>query len=276
MEQRANSSLGIWRWLVVDSVVLTVIVINAVVLFLAEFPDVHANMGVELGWVDYGCLLFFIIEAALKIHVSGSFASYWKNKFNAFDFVIVALSLPLLISPFLPGAWSNVGLFMLLRLGRLFRFARLMRFIPDAERILGDIGRALRASICIFLALIVLNLVLAMGATLLFGHIPIAEEFFGDPFKSMYSLFKVFTIEGWYEIPDRLANAGASSGFVLWLRLYFTLAVTTGGLLGLSIANAVFVDAMVADNNNELIQEVKKLQAEVRGLRDNGAIRESD
>ena len=156
---------------------------------------------------------------------------------------------------------------MVLRIGRLFRFARLMRFIPDADRILTDIGRALRSSVCIFLSLIVLNLVLAMGATLLYGHMPIAEEFFGDPFKSMYSLFKVFTIEGWYEIPDRLDRMGASSNFVLSIRLYFILAVTAGGLLGLSIANAVFVDAMVADNNDNLIQEVKKLQTEVHALR---------
>ncbi|MDE2730632.1 MAG: ion transporter [Bacteroidota bacterium] len=270
MQRQAEHRIGIGHRLVRDSVVLTVIVINAIVLFLAEFPGLHAIYGPELNWVDYGCLLFFILEAGLKIRFAGSFGRYWKNPFNGFDFVIVALSLPLLVSPFLQGAWDEWGLFMLLRVGRLFRFARLMRFIPDAERILGDIWRALRASVCIFLALIVLNLVLAMGATLLFGHVPIAEEFFGDPFRSMYSLFKVFTIEGWYEIPDRLANAGASQGFVLGLRIYFTIAVTCGGLLGLSIANAVFVDAMVADNNNELLEEVRKLQAQVQGLRRDG------
>ena len=267
MDSTDSQPIGIWQWLIKDSLVLTVICINAVALFLAEFPSMQAELGSFLNWVDYGCLLFFVLEASLKIRAAGSFSRYWKNYFNAMDFVIVAMSLPLLISPFIQGAWNEMGLFMLLRLGRLFRFTRLMRFIPDAERIFGDIWRALRASICIFLALIVLNLVLAMGATLLFGHLPIAEEFFGDPFKSMYSLFKVFTIEGWYEIPDHLAEAGASSGFVLGLRIYFTVAVTCGGLLGLSIANAIFVDAVVADNNNELIDEVKKLQSEVQSLR---------
>ena len=267
MNRPDHNSRRFWHWIIRDSVVLTVIIINALTLFLAEFPEIQLSFGISLGWIDYCCLLFFILEAGLKIRVAGSFGAYWKNGFNAFDFIIVALSLPLLISPFVQGALNDVALFMLFRLGRLFRFARLMRFIPDAERIMGDIYRALRASVCIFLALIMLNLVLAMGATLLFGHIPIAEEFFGDPFRSMYSLFKVFTIEGWYEIPDRLEQLGATSGLVLSLRIYFTIAVTCGGLLGLSIANAVFVDAMVADNNNELIAEVKKLQTEIQALR---------
>ena len=37
-------------------------------------------------------------------------------------------------------------------------------------------------------------MILAMGANQLFGSIPQAAEYFGDPLKALYSLFKVFTI----------------------------------------------------------------------------------
>lgn len=246
---------------------LTVIVVNAVTLFLDAFPEMHGTAGILLFWIDYICLIFFMAEAVIKIRRDGSFAAYWSDPWNAFDFCVVLGGLPLLISPFMNGALADLGLVLILRMGRLFRFARLMRFVPDAERIFKSVWRAIRVSVGIFLALLILNLVFALGATLLFGHQEIATEFFGDPFRSMYSLFKVFTIEGWYEIPETLAARGASASYVLTLRLYFTGAVLIGGLFGLSIANAVFVDAMVQDNTDELEDKVDALRDELRALR---------
>ena len=255
------------RWIVAEPVVLTVIAINAAALFLDAFPGIHAAAGSWLYWVDYACLLFFILEAIIKVQRDGSFSVYWHDWWNAFDFTIVTLSLPLLLSPFFNGALAEFSIVLLLRMGRLFRFARLMRFVPDANRIFRDILRAVRVSVGIFLVLLILNLVLSMGATMIFGRPEIATEFFGDPFRSMYSLFKVFTIEGWYEIPETLAERGASAGYILALRLYFTAAVLTGGLFGLSIANAVFVDAMVQDNTDELEKKVDALHEELRDIR---------
>ena len=61
----------------------------------------------------------------------------------------------------------------------------------------------------------------------------------------------MFTIEGWYEIPDALAASGLDSATVMLVRGYFVLAVLVGEF-GLSLANAVFVDEMTADNNDRL------------------------
>jgi voltage-gated sodium channel len=118
----------------------------------------------------------------------------------------------------------------------------------------------------VFLVLLTLNLVLALGANLLFGKI--LPEHFGDPLISSYTLFKVFTIEGWYEIPDHLARSGGDQSDVLFLRLYMIVSVLIGGILGLSLANAVFVDEMVNDNNEELENRVSELASEIRLLRE--------
>ena len=256
-----------WTWIVAEPVVLTVIVINAVALFLDAFPSIHDAAGTGLFWIDYFCLIFFILEAVIKIRRDGSFTVYWSDRWNAFDFSIVVLSLPLITSPLFNGALSDLAVILIPRMGRLFRFARLMRFVPDANRIFKDILRAVRVSVGLFLVLLILNLFLAMGATLMFGRLEIAGEYFGDPLRSMYSLFKVFTIEGWYEIPEILATRGASANYVLALRVYFTVSVMLGGLLGLSIANAVFVDAMVQDNTDVLEAKVDDLHEEIQSLR---------
>ena len=141
-----------------------------------------------------------------------------------------------------------------------------MRVIPNSDKIWKGSARALRASIGVFLVLLTLNLVMALGATLLFGKkLP---EHFGNPLVASYTLFKVFTVEGWHEIPDQLAaQTGQSHWDSIMLRLYMMFAVLIGGILGLSLANAVFVDEMVNDNNDELEKQVAELRDEIRKLR---------
>jgi voltage-gated sodium channel len=232
-------------------------VLNAVVLFLDAFPSVHARTEGALFAVDYGCMLFFVLEAVLKIRQAG-FQVYWQNAWNKLDFVIVLSGLPLLVGPLVE---ANLSFFSIVLLGRFLRFLRVMRFIPNATEIWGGIIRALKASVGIFLVLFVLNLLLAMGANILFGEA--APEYFGNPLVSFYSLFKVFTIEGWYEIPERLAEQGALGSMLGLLRLYFVVSVLIGGILGLSLANAIFVDEMTVDNTARVEALVQDLRTEL-------------
>jgi voltage-gated sodium channel len=51
-------------------------------------------------------------------------------------------------------------------------------------------------------------------------------------------------------------------------RLYFGVAVLIGGILGLSLGNAVFVDQMVADNQQSMEQDVHAIADELRHLRE--------
>ena len=69
-------------------------------------------------------------------------------------------------------------------------------------------------------------------------------------------------MEGWYEIPDALAASMSPAG-VAGVRIYFVLILIMGGIIGLSLVNSIFVDAMVSDNNDELEAEVKKLNEKI-------------
>ena len=51
-------------------------------------------------------------------------------------------------------------------------------------------------------------------------------------------------------------------------RIFFVVAVLIGGILGLSLANAVFVDEMMMDNTVILERKVDALTEEVRRLRE--------
>ena len=84
---------------------------------------------------------------------------------------------------------------------------------------------------------------------------------------ALYSIFQIFTIEGWNEIPAAVvANAPDGSWFPGLARLFFVLVVLLGGIFGFSILNAVFVDEMVMDNNDLLEQKMDQLNKKVDQL----------
>ena len=255
----------ILKILVTDKIVMIVIIINSFVLFLGAFPDLHKNYEQYLFPVDYICTLYFVFEVVVKVRLRG-WNDYWVSGWNKFDFIIVVFSAPMLLSPLV-----NTGEFaviLLLRMGRLLRFFKLAKFIPNQERLWSGIKRAIAASVGFLVTLSIYNFILAIGAAYFFSEID--PDNFGNPIISIYSMFKVFTVEGWYEIPDSIAEH-SSPLMGIFARIYFVFTVLTGGVIGLSIANAVFVDEMVMDNTDileEKVDELKQdLQREIENLK---------
>lgn len=261
MKNSRKTSHPLVEFIINEYNVMWVIMLNTLVLFFDEFPLIREGTSGVLIWIDYGCIVYFVIEAALKIHQYGP-RDYFTNWWNRFDFFVVIASLPSLLMPFVGDHSMDAFLAVsALRLGRLFRFFRLLRFIPNIQHLMQGVTRALRASVGIFLALIILNLTLAIGATMLFGkEVP---DYFGDPLVSAYSLFKVFTVEGWYSIPDEFAQKSQSFYMAVLLRGYFVISVLIGGILGVSLANAIFVDEMTADNTREVERMVQEMHGEM-------------
>lgn len=97
----------------------------------------------------------------------------------------------------------------------------------------------------------------------LFNH----SELFCDPGTSIYSTIKIFTLEGWYEFPDELA-IGKDGIEVVLIRLYFVIILLSGGVIGLSMINSIFVDVMVSDNNDDLEEKVDRLESKIDELKD--------
>lgn len=248
--------------LIAERTVVLVILLNALTVFVAGFYTEGAAMSSVLVIVDVACIVYFLVEAVLKVH-RFTFSGYWSSGFNRADFLVLIVSLPALAAPMTDVRGASVVL--LLRLSRLMRMFRLLRFVPERERLLRGVIRALKASVGVFLAMGVLMFVLAMGAHQLFHHL--APEHFGDPLLSLYSLFKVLTIEGWHELPDLIALRADHPAWATLARLYFSVTVALMGVLGLSLANAVFVDEMLADNTDPLEAKVDALTEEIRLLR---------
>ncbi|TXF86724.1 ion transporter [Neolewinella aurantiaca] len=241
---------------------LTAIIINAVVIFALYFPTLRNNEWLLA--IDHAFILFFLIEVIVKLIVLKPKA-YFRGNWNRFDFIIVMGSLPVFLEGLFPIPEAT-GLLILLRLFRLVRLVRFLRFIPNIEHVMTGLGRAIKASVFVLVALVFLNFMLAILTCHFYADI--APEYFGNPLVSIYSIFQLFTLEGWNEIPAAIVQTTDSAFTIGMTRFYFAIVVILGGIFGMSLANAVFIDEMMMDNNEELEKKVDALTDEIRMLRE--------
>lgn len=244
-----------------ERAMLIAIIINAVVIFALYFPEFRGNWWLLA--IDHAFIIFFLLEVIVKLFVLKP-KTYFSKAWNRFDFVIVMGSLPV----FLEGVFNvpdAAGLLILLRLFRLVRLVRFLRFIPNIEQVMEGLGRAIKASVFVLAALVFLNLMLAILTCHFYADV--APEYFGNPLVSVYSIFQLFTLEGWNDIPAAIVQSTDSPMTIGMTRFYFSVVVVLGGIFGMSLANAVFIDEMMMDNNKDLEAKVDELTAEIRALR---------
>lgn len=238
-----------------ERIVLLVILLNSVILFIQE----SGIQSFAINVTDAACTIFFTIEMVMKQRQLGV-RRYWSSGWNRMDGVLVILSIPSLISYFMPAQLLDLSILLILRILRVFRLFRLTHFFPNFGATMRGLGRALRDSLPIFCSFLVLILVVSLFNCAFFKDV--APKYFGTPLDSIYSTFRLCTVEGWYEIPDAI-SAGLTSGRTAFVRVYFVIILIAGGIIGLSLVNSIFVDAMLSDNNDSLEKEVKQLNEKV-------------
>lgn len=250
------------RWLIHDRTVNLVVMANAFAVFAMAAVSTDGLAHAILRNIDVACVAYFVVEAVLKVRRDG-WSIYAAAGWNRFDLAVTVASLPVLLSPFITlRGWEAI---VLLRMARLFRLFRVLRFVPDVDRLAVGLTRATKAGVGVLLALILLNAILGLGATVLFGRF--APEHFGDPLAAMYTVFRVFTMDGWSEIPALVASNANSDAWGLLAKAYFIVAVVAGGMLGMGLANAVLVDEMLADENQDLRELMQNLHTEIAAVR---------
>lgn len=241
-----------------DYFILYLIVANAIIIFIQEF-ELNGN---TLDFFEPVFTLLFIVEMVVKINNKG-FAKYISDGWNKLDFILIIISLPSLAVIFYNDSPLQLNIFLTLRVFRVFKFFRLIRFIPNSASLISSVQRALKASYIVVIGFFLLVFIVSLVSCSLYKQI--APEYFGNPLESFYSIFRLFSIEGWYEIPDLIASRSSPMiGF--FSKLYFILLLLCGGIIGLSLVNSIFVDAMVSDNNDELQKDVFKLSAKIDTL----------
>ncbi|WP_312859585.1 ion transporter [Pseudonocardia xinjiangensis] len=244
--------------------VIAVILLNAATLGLETSSAIVTYLGGLLHVVDRVALVFFVADIGLRLVAYGR--RFWRDPWNIFDFLIVAIAL-------LPAS----GPFSVLRALRILRVLRLISMVPSMRRVVGGLLAALpgMASISALLSLILY--VAAVMGTKLFGAV--APESFGTLGTTLFTLFQTMTGEGWPDIAQRVMTEVP----LAWI--FFVVYILVSSFTVLNLFIAVVVSAMesqvmaearaeeaehAADEqtaNWMILEEIKVLRAELAEMR---------
>ena len=115
----------------------------------------------------------------------------------------------------------------------------------------------------VVLGFLIFMLITSILSSTLFGDI--VPQYFGNPGQSLYSTFRLFTIEGWFDIPDAIATQ-SSEGMGVFAKIYFSIFLFVGGIIGVSLINSFFVDAMAEDNNEDVLVKLEEMEKMIERL----------
>lgn len=241
-----------------DKFILGLILINAIILFVGGYLTLENHKLIFL-FADNLLTSLFILELVIKLKEFGG-KNYFSSNWNKLDFILIVISIPALISFVLSVNIFDVSFLLVFRILRVFKAFRFFKFIPNIGQLVSGVQRALKASVFVLLGFIIYIFIIGILSFYLFQNSN--TEYFNNPTISLYSTFKIFTVEGWFEIPEAISES-YSNTTSFFIYLYFIFVVVSGGIIGLSLVNSIFVDSMVSDNNDEIEKKIDDLDSKV-------------
>ncbi|MFG1764717.1 ion transporter [Micromonospora parva] len=218
--------------------IVVVILANGIVLGLETYDNL-SPAGTALHWLEVFFRAVFVVEIAIRLAAYGKRPQdFFRHGWNVFDFVVIA-------AIFIPGLHGDPAL---LRVVRVARMVRLVRFSPGLRTIVSALWRSL-PGVTGFLALAVVTLyVYGMAGWLIFGD-RYPEEY-GDIGRSLLTLFVLLSLE---TLPDLIEQGMAISP---WTLLYYVSYVVITVNLLLNILIAVIVNSMEEARRLEMTERL--------------------
>jgi len=205
--------------------------------------------------------------------------NYFKDPWNIFDFLIVAVCL-------LPFNSQYVAVFRLVRLLRVFK---LITALPRLQILIGALIKSIPSMNYVGILLLLLTYVYAVMGVFLFGKND--PDNFYDLGTSILTLFKVVTLEGWADIFDTnfygadLAEYARHKGIdpipkpaPVAAIIYFVTFILLGTMIMLNLFIGVIINGMdeaKAENeefdrqhseNQQSLSEQERLHQDIRQL----------
>ncbi|MDP3715154.1 MAG: ion transporter, partial [Burkholderiales bacterium] len=135
-----------------QSLINTLILVNAVILGLETSPTVMANWGGLLMRLDQAILAVFVIELVIRLIAHGW--RFFRDPWSVFDFIVITIAL-------LPAS----GPFAVLRALRVLRVLRLLTMVPNMRRVVGGLLAAIPGLASVFGIISIIFYVAAVIAT---------------------------------------------------------------------------------------------------------------
>jgi voltage-gated sodium channel len=237
--------------------IVVVILVSAVVVGLETSAALRQRTGGLFGVLEVTIQTIFVVEIVIRLTAFWpAVPRFFRDGWNTFDFVIVALSL-------LPaaGAWATVG-----RLARLMRASRLLSQVPELRLIIGTTLRSMRSMTNVLLLLGLLLYIYAVLGYHLFASVDV-ERWRTLP-RAILTLTGVLTLEGWVDVQAGVIGARP----LAWL--YFLSFILLAVFVGLNLFIAIVINNLEATKEVILAEERRLARESGEGLPDAALIEE--
>mgnify|MGYP002628353909 FL=1 len=224
--------------------------------------------------LDWGVLLIFILEIIIKvIALAPRPQDFFKDPWNVFDFVIVAVCL-------IP---ASGGFGPVLRLFRLLRVLRLLSAVPKLQLLVSALLKSLPSMLYVSVLLLLLFYVYAVAGVMFFAdNDPVHFGHLGD---ALLSLFRIVTLEDWTDVMYlqiygsdvyegyNISEANLAANYPefkpqaqpILATIYFVSFVLLGTMVMLNLVIGVIVNGMDDARVEAEIESIKKAEAALDG-----------
>ena len=237
---------------------VSIIIFSALLIGAHTYTDDNQTSGL-LNALDFGVTLFFLIEILIRFFAERDKKAFFKDAWNVFDTVIVAVSLiPI----------DNAEMAMLGRLIRIFRVLRMISLIPELRLILNSLFKALpQLGYVMLLMFIIFYIYAAVGSTL---YASVNPELWGNISIAMLTLFRVMTFEDWTDVMYETMEheQGSPYSWIFYLSfIFFTTFAFLNMIIGIVVN--VMEDERQKQHEEDFPDEpnLTEIQAEIRDLK---------
>ena len=245
------------------------IVLNALAFGLLTDISIADRIGPELESFCDLSILIFIVELMIRLSLEkGRFFTGRNRYWNWFDTIIVVLS-----SAAQLGTFSSFRVFRIFRVFRQLNILRVVRSADKLKLIVEAIFNAIPGMLWTTILFVIIMYTYALLGSTFFGNE--FPDWFGNVWRSMYSLFQIMTLESW---SMGIARPVMDIYTAAWV--YFVTYVLIASYVILNIVVALVVSSLqevTAKNEakksqmlsrDALREEMEKLQRQIDVVND--------
>lgn len=226
---------------------MAVIIFSALVIGINTF-NIDPLLESALFYVDNLITIIFVIEIGLRMAAEKKVSDFFKDGWNIFDFVIVAVSL-------IPvnGDYANVA-----RLIRIFRMLRLITLLPELKVIITALFKSAKSIGYVMILMFIIFYVFAVVGTILFESAP--SGLWRDVGVALLTLFRVMTFEDWTDVMYETME------IYPWSWLYYLLFIFLTTFTFLNMIIGIILDTLNEEHKKveqERVDEDKELLLEI-------------
>jgi len=245
----------VFEWSVVTVIIVSALLVGAKTYHL-PYPWLERFLGVA----DLVVTVFFVLEISIRFTASNDKKNFFKDGWNVFDALIVAVSL-------IPVENSDMALIG--RLVRVFRVLRMVSIVPELRILINSLLKAMpQLSYVMLLMFIIFYIYGAVGS---FFFDQINPDLWGDIATSMLTLFRVMTFEDWTDVMyETMAVYPLSWVFYLSF-IFFTAFAFLNMIIGIVVnvlekENAAFEKQAQEEAGPSQLDVIEKELSEIKKL----------